>query len=252
MPDEPTIGVDERTLDDLALEGLAIAHVTAPPAALRTRVLRQARRERAIEGTGRALARWRRTAAVAAVAVLALSGLLAREIQVDRERAAEIATLEPKYQALVQQLTRSNAELLAKLEEQGRTLAGLREAVAAQATVLRVLSGPRTLSAALEPKEGFTGSGRVVVDPASGEAAIVVAGLAPAGEGKTYELWAIRSDRPPEPAGLFTVGADGMVAARAEQVQRPGEVAAFAVSIEPAGGSKAPTGPIVLVGALTG
>jgi anti-sigma-K factor RskA len=36
------------------------------------------------------------------------------------------------------------------------------------------------------------------------------------------------------------------------KVERPGDVKAFAVSIEPAGGSKSPTGPIVMVGPVQG
>ena len=53
-------------------------------------------------------------------------------------------------------------------------------------------------------------------------------------------------------AGLFTVGPEGSIARRSARVDRPGEVTAFAVSIEPAAGSSAPTGPIVLVGTIAG
>src|SRR5437660_1278980 len=111
---------------------------------------------------------------------------------------------------------------------------------------------PRTLSASLAPKEGVAGSGRVLVDAASGESVVVVSGLASAPEGKIYELWALRGDRPPEPVGLFAVGPEGSLARRAARVERPAEVTAFAVSIEPTAGSQAPTGPIVLVGAVAG
>ena len=45
----------------------------------------------------------------------------------------------------------SSKELSSRLDEQGRTLASLREAVAAQAQVLRVLAGPHTLTANLAP-----------------------------------------------------------------------------------------------------
>jgi anti-sigma-K factor RskA len=38
---------------------------------------------------------------------------------------------------------------------------------------------------------------------------------------------------------------------RVDAVARATEVTAFAVSIEPIGGSTSPTGPIVLVGAVT-
>jgi anti-sigma-K factor RskA len=92
----------------------------------------------------------------------------------------------------------------------------------------------------------------VIVDPTSGEAAVVLAGLGPAPAGRVYELWAIRGERPPEPAGLVSGEGAGPIAARGARVERPGEVTAFAVSIEPAGGSQTPTGPIVLAGAVAG
>ena len=37
MPERPTIGVEDRALDDLALEALAEAYAVTPPASLRQR-----------------------------------------------------------------------------------------------------------------------------------------------------------------------------------------------------------------------
>jgi anti-sigma-K factor RskA len=96
----------------------------------------------------------------------------------------------------------------------------------------------------------MTGAGRVLVDAASGDAAIVLSGLAPIEEGKAYELWAIRGKKAPEPAGMVAVSDEHGGALRVPSVPRPSEVTAFAVSIEPRGGSTSPTGPIVLVGAV--
>ncbi len=237
MREDEHIGVDERALDDAALEALAEAYATPPRPGLRARVLAGARRE-APRG-----AMWARVVGAAAAGlVLTLGGLLAREARRTATQTTQLAAL-----------ARSNQELAVRLADQERALAGLHEALAAQAQVLRVLGGPRTLTAALAPTaEGGRGSGRVLIDPTSGEAAVVLAGLDPAPAGKTYELWAIRGDRAPEPAGLIAAGAEGPTAARAERVAQPAEVTAFAVSIEPAGGSKSPTGPIVLAGAVTG
>jgi anti-sigma-K factor RskA len=241
MRDDETIGVDERALDDLALEALAEAHAQTPPAALRDRVLEAARggdeRSRAL---GAALVRWRIVGGVAAAIALVLGGLLVREGRRAEAQARLVSALAAANQALEQ-----------RFAEQGKTLAGLREALDAQAHVLQVLTGPRTLSASLAPQEGFTGGGRVLVDAETGTAAIVLAGLPAPGPGRAYELWAIRGDRPPEPVGLLPAREGPAVAARVDRIARPGEVAAFAVSIEPAGGSKTPTGPIVLVGKLS-
>jgi len=240
VAEERLIGVDEPRLDDAALEALAEACAAPPPAHLRARVLAEARRDAAARASA-ALARWRLASSAAAAVALVLGGLLARQTRLAATRAGEVV-----------QLAARGRELAARLDEQGRAVATLRESLAAQTEVLRVIGAPRTLSASLVPKEGVAGSARVLVDVASGESVIVVSGLAPAPEGKTYELWALRGDRPPEPAGLFTVGPEGSIARRSARVDRPGEVTAFAVSIEPAAGSSAPTGPIVLVGTIAG
>jgi len=71
----------------------------------------------------------------------------------------------------------------------------------------------------------------------NGSAALVLYRLDAAPAGKTYEAWVIRGKRAPSPAGLFRgrgttfVPIDGKV--------RKGSV--VAVTVEPAGGSPAPT-----------
>ena len=49
---------------------------------------------------------------------------------------------------------------------------------------------------------------------------------------------------------MFPGSAETSVAVRTDTVARPDEVTQFTVSIEPAGGSRTPTGPIVLAGAV--
>lgn len=239
MSDPSSTGVSERELDDAALEALAEAYATPPPLLIRERVLAAARHETAVKRLGRALVRYRMIGAVAAGAALALGGLLGREA---RLTASQVLGLDV--------LRRTNGQLASKLDEQQRQLAGLRNTIDAQAQVLRVVGGPRTLGAALEPQGEIAARGRVLVDASSGEAAIFVSGLAPTGPGKTYELWSIRGNHPPEPAGVFAVGDTAAVAARVARIERAHEVTAFTVSIEPSGGSTTPTGPIVLAGSV--
>jgi hypothetical protein len=238
---ESTIGVEERALDDAALEALAEAYATSPPAALRTRVLELGRRRDDGPGAAGRVRNARLVGAVAAAIALVCGGLLAGELQRGRMRADEIATLD-----------RRNRELAVRLDEQGRALAGLREAFDAQAEILRLVGGPRVLTASLAPQGAAAGAGRVLLDANTGDAAIVLSGLPPAEAGKTYELWAIRGARPPEPAGLVTLADPSGGAVRVPKVTRPSEVTAFAVSIEPLGGSPAPTGPVILVGPIAG
>lgn len=83
----------------------------------------------------------------------------------------------------------------------------------------------------------LTGAPGSLVVGSSGSAALVLYRLDAAPAGKTYEAWVIRGKRAPVPAGLFRGGGatffpiDGKV--------RKGSV--VAVTVEPAGGSEAPT-----------
>jgi len=244
MPEQPPIGVEDRALDDLVLEALAEAYAVTPPSGLRQRVLGSVHAEREIAQARRGRTRWRIVGGLAAMLALVLGGLLAGE---NAGRQRQLAELES--------LARTNAELTARLDTQERTLASLRESLDAQGRVLRILGGPRTLSASLGPKEGFGGSGRVHVDAETGEGAVVLSGVQPLAGDKVYELWALRGSAPPEPAGLLAVAGQAVPSVYVTQVaklERPTDVTGFAVSIEPKGGSKSPTGPIVLVGSVQG
>ena len=68
--------------------------------------------------------------------------------------------------------------------------------------------------------------------------ATLYASIAPAPPGKTYEAWVIRG-KVALPAGIFRGG--GTVNLQLTQSARPGDV--IAVTVEPAGGTKAPTSP---------
>lgn len=241
MDPDMTMDSTEHELDDVALEALAEAYAEPAPASLRARLVAAVALDREEARTVVRVRRARVVGAIAASVALVLAGLLARELQRGRERGTELT-------ALLQQ----NGVLAVRLDEQGRKLAGLRDALDAQSQILRLVGGPRVLTAALAPQKGVTGAGRVLVDAASGDAAIVLSGLAPVADGKDYELWAIRGKKPPEPAGIVAVSDAHGGAMRVPSVTRPSEVTAFAVSIEPRGGSSSPTGPIVLVGAVAG
>ncbi|MGH2541487.1 MAG: anti-sigma factor domain-containing protein, partial [Ardenticatenaceae bacterium] len=73
-------------------------------------------------------------------------------------------------------------------------------------------------------------------------------GLAPLSEAQSYQLWLIPADGAPVPAGLLVV--EGAQPSSQDIAVPPGaqDYAAVGVSVEPSGGSPAPTGPIVLLG----
>ena len=97
-----------------------------------------------------------------------------------------------------------------------------------------VLADPGAQSVALQ-----AGEGRLVVD-ADGRAVLVLDGLEPAPAGKTYEMWVVPGGNIEQanPAGLFP-GSDGREIVPVDGTVRSGDV--VAVTVEPAGGVKAPT-----------
>jgi anti-sigma-K factor RskA len=129
-------------------------------------------------------------------------------------------------------------------EQVQREQAVLRDEIAAARAVTELLRDPATRVVALAGMaDAPNASGRVVWhDKAGGR--LYVSGLPPAPPGKTYELWTIAGPAP-TPAGTFDVDAAG----RASHPVAPvagGPVKVFAVTLEPAGGVPAPTGPMML------
>ena len=82
-----------------------------------------------------------------------------------------------------------------------------------------------------------TGAPGSLIVGSNGSAALVLYRLDSAPAGKTYEAWVIRGKRAPVPAGLFRGGGPTFVPIRGKV--RKGSV--VAVTVEPAGGSSAPT-----------
>jgi anti-sigma-K factor RskA len=77
----------------------------------------------------------------------------------------------------------------------------------------------------------------MVVLDSSGHAALSVSGLSAAPQGKTYEAWVIPKGQAPRPAALFSGGTSTTVHLRGTVPQN----AVVAVTIERAGGTRAPT-----------
>jgi anti-sigma-K factor RskA len=88
--------------------------------------------------------------------------------------------------------------------------------------------------------------GRLVVN-SEGSAALVVQGLQPAPEGKTYELWVIREGAP-RPAGIFEGDDERDIVLLDERV---GQNATVAVTLEPDGGVDAPTSRLLFSATTT-
>lgn len=118
----------------------------------------------------------------------------------------------------------------------------------------RALATQRSAIAAAGATTPITGTTPDI--PARGEllrlatnqaALLTISGLPPLANGKVYEVWFIAA-KTPVGAGTFFPNADGSWSGLVH-----GDVTrarAIAISVEPAGGSPAPTGPIVATGSL--
>lgn len=167
--------------------------------------------------------------ALAAATALVIAVLLGRALQ--QERAA--------------------ARLAAQERDLARAQVGaLQGEQALQAEALALLGRPGSRIVPLEPQPGQTGRAVAILDVGAGRALVASSSLPPQ-PGKDYQLWVIRGTAPPQPAGfLRTTGrtAAGEVDPALLQGPLPD---ALAVSLEPAGGSPAPT-QVLLVGKVTG
>jgi len=220
----------------------ATAPAMQPPPGLRDRVLRAARAgSDAGIGPSNTVARSPRRANVVAIAGwMAAAACLAFalvnwNVVVRLRRTLE--DRDTRITALEQERTHLEERLASE-----RRWAGVTTAAAARVALLTpTADGDPSLRA------------RAVVDPAS-RRAVVVFTHSTAPPGRDYELWMIR-DGKPRSLGVVRADEHGDAVVRLDDVGDAATLAAFAVSLEPAGGAPtddAPTGPVVAVGALGG
>jgi anti-sigma factor RsiW len=110
------------------------------------------------------------------------------------------------------------------------------ELEAQRRTVWQILTAP---DATVSTAEADGRSGRVVVAPSQESGIFFASGLAPAPEGQTYQGWLINSETDIRSAGLFLPRPDGTAI-----LVLTGDLPAaqaFAITLEPEGGSAQPT-----------
>lgn len=174
---------------------------------------------------------WMKVAALLllALAVWGLAGQarMARDL---RELAEERDRLSRQVETLSQEVGRIRTEA-----QQARL-------------ALQVIAAPGVQSVALAGLEAAPGAaGRTYVNPHSGDALFYAFGLPSLPRDKTYELWFFAGGKPVA-AGTFGVDPRGTGSVRVERRIDPGQIQAWAVTIEPAGGLPQPSGAVVLKG----
>jgi anti-sigma-K factor RskA len=217
----------------VALLGLA-AEPETPRPAIRERVIERFRADRAGQKPLQPVTMpvYRRSAWTALLAAAAMLLLLAAGwLEVENRRlSTELSQLEATRAALEE----SRGELAA-------------ESTRAQAA-LDLLTAPETVQVELTPVAASRVPQGKAFYSASKGLLFYAANLPTLPAGRTYELWLIPSEGAPVDAGLFNSDSRGNGQVILPALPRGLTAKAFAVTIEPAGGVPAPTGPKVLIG----
>ena len=223
----PTCAACQVTLrhaEETLARAVLSAPAQAPPREVRTALIRRITERRGARG--RAWLRWGAMTAVAAAAAAMFAG----------------AWVAVRYEA---ELGRMARETAAVKERVARDEAALQEQLAVYRGAVDLLRDPATRVVELRGRgTGGSATARMIWNDASG-GHLVVSGLAPAPAGQTYELWTIAGGTP-RPAGTFGVDPNGRGVHRVPPESARGGVDVFAVTLEPEGGTPAPTGAMVL------
>jgi hypothetical protein len=231
----------ERLLRRARAELAGPAPQSAPPSPLKKPAARLA-------GPGRALPNlwaiistaklWPAAAAVLILALLAVSlyagQMQARLGQSEAQRQALQAEA-VRLQAANDQLQQTNQVLQQQLGTEQERLAFIASATPTRTVQLTATNEAPGASGAFYFRDDRQGL-------------LVLRGLQPLAAQRTYQLWLIPADETPVPAGLVEVQGEGLTWLSVPITPGAQDFAAVGVSIEPAGGSPAPTGPIVLLG----
>jgi anti-sigma-K factor RskA len=173
--------------------------------------------------------------ATAAAVVLGIGFLVARLQRDAARRDADVAAARAESLSAQVRDTLSQVDRLRKQVEEERAV---RDLIAHRESRVATLAG---LPAAPDARA------RVVWNPTSREAVLLADNLSPAPAGKAYEVWVIAGAQPVA-AGTFQTDASGRALFRLPSLDDVARVKTFAVTVEPAEGTAAPTGPMVLAG----
>lgn len=206
-------------------------------------------------------------AAVLAVVLLGLAGLtvslgnqVARLDQTNRDLVgvvgglqASLADTQARQDALATQLEESRGELArvsADMAESRQRIGELSAARAQDEYVISFVSAPGVATRQLTPADsGVNARGEMYMYPGNSSAVVLFSGLKPLDPGQVYQFW-LADGSTQVAGGTFVTDNAGIGHI---VVQAPREVNAFSevmVTVEPEGGSTAPSRNVVLAGNL--
>jgi len=197
--------------------------LTEPPADLREAVLKQAAGPRPVPRARSLQPAWRGWAIAASVLLAALGLFALRQWQTAGQLTRQIGLLQEENR----RLTESNRTLSDRVD---------------------LLTRPDTRFLRMAGLEKFPGtSGSAFLQPADRTAIAFIHDLPSLAQRQDFQMWVIQNGRAPFPSQVFKPSG------RTTEVNFTvpidvNQVAVLAVTIEPAGGSPQPTGPMVLAG----
>src|SRR5699024_1450893 len=136
------------------------------------------------------------------------------------------------------------------ITEQDTTIAKIKDKLHQKNVMLEILSSPNMEVVQLKGLEVDTsGYGKVFWAPQKQQALLQVTNLPPVPSNKVYQVWLIR-DNEPISIDLFSVQDTSDVFIRMEEMISADKesASAFAITLEPKGGKKQPTGDMYLIG----
>lgn len=152
--------------------------------------------------------------------------------------------------ALIILLVISNVSLRNKLSSQQEALNELLAKSGKESEMMQFLTTPKVeivkLAGMMEDK---TASGKLLMNPDTHQALLLVSNVPALAEGKTYQLWIIDGGEPVS-MGTFEVDLNGNEMMKIKSMPEPTESSRFAVTLEPEGGMPHPTGDTYLFGSL--
>ena len=164
--------------------------------------------------------------AIAASIIAVFLGIsLYNQSQNNRVKSDQLAELNQKLSASEQKLIDAQMQLERERQE--------REFLGSPSTIVASLAGTETSP---------TAKARLVFDKTTGKALLFVENLPDAPQGKAYQIWFISDPTKPTPGHTFETRANGKAELRDQIPANSLNSTIFAVTLEPVGGSAAPTG----------
>jgi len=189
---------------------------------------------------------------VAAVLAVAVTSFVIRDILEDRADTRMVA-IESRLQEQIDTLNRTQAEaqeLQTQVNQQDDLIQQLRRKAGDQEALMASLRSPRLqiIHLVAENMESGSAIARMLWDASHRRCYFYASGLSAPESGKTYQLWCVTPDERKVSVGTFDVGEDGSATFMTDLPSDIEKVTLAAVTDEPTGGSKEPTGKYFLRG----